>query len=995
MPSDFESRVRETGLWLYKLVEGETPSLFDKKFWTGKVMEWCMRNNDFKTEMFRFIDVLPYLTTKESIAKHFTDYFCRSDQNFPMTIQWGLVGACHTDLIATKTAQSMADNIEKMGQNFIAGATPQEALPELEELRSQGIAFSADLLGEEVVSEKEAEAYLERYLELFHILNEAQSRWEPLGDVGGDSDWGHAPKVNVSIKPSAMYSQMNPRAFDYSVDQAKERLKPIFRKAVGIGAQVYLDMEHYDLKNFILALYRTLLEEPEFKDYPHTGIAVQAYLRESEEDIKNLVQWGRKRKERFSVRLVKGAYWDSEVVWAQQRNWPIPVFTHKHETDANFEKLAQYLLENHEWSNFACASQNIRSIAYVIEAAKTLKVPEERLEYQILYGMAEPVRNALRRAGLPLRLYAPIGEMIPGMAYLVRRLLENTANESFLMQSFAEGVSHEELLKNPLIYLEETRPSLEPSPRAFEDAEKGPFRNEPNWDWTLAENRERFSKALAKVKKTFPKNVPLLIAGKKIRTGQEIHSTNPNDPEQVVGIVASAGMEETEKAISAARAAFPRWRDTAPKDRAEYLFKAADIARKMRYELAALQVYEVGKNWSEADADVCEAVDFLEYYGREMVRLANPIRMDKTPGETSHLFYEPRGVAAVIAPWNFPLAISMGMTSAALVTGNTVVYKPSSQSGAVGSMMYQIFEKSKLPRGVLNFLPGPGDEIGSTLVTHPDVALIAFTGSKEVGLKILELASKTAEGMMHVKNVVAEMGGKNAIILDTDADLDEAVNHVLHSGFGYQGQKCSACSRVIVLGEIYDKFIDRLRAAAESIELGPTEEPKTFVGAVIDANAKEKILTYIDMGKREGKLFLERDLPKAKGHFVPLTIFTDVRADHRIAQEEIFGPVLAIIKVQDFDEALEVANSTPYALTGSLFSRSPENIALARQGFRVGNLYINRGCTGAIVGRHPFGGFKMSGVGSKSGGPDYLLQFMVPRNVAENTLRRGFAPMED
>jgi RHH-type proline utilization regulon transcriptional repressor/proline dehydrogenase/delta 1-pyrroline-5-carboxylate dehydrogenase len=627
--------------------------------------------------------------------------------------------------------------------------------------------------------------------------------------------------------------------------------------------------------------------------------------------------------------------------------------------------------------------------------AKELKVPEERLEYQILYGMAEPVRNALRRAGLPLRLYAPIGEMIPGMAYLVRRLLENTANESFLMQSFAEGVSHDELLKNPLVLLEKEDVSPGASSKASEPATRGAFQNEPNWDWSLKENRELFSKALTRAKKAFPYDIPIYIGGKKIKTGQEISCTNPNNPQQVVGVVASAGMEETDNAVSAAKAALPSWRDMDPGDRAEYLFKAADVARKMRPELAALQVYEVGKNWSEADADVCEAIDFLEYYGREMPRFATPQRMGKVPGEVSHLFYEPRGVVAVIAPWNFPMAISTGMTSAALVTGNTVVYKPSSQSSVNGAMMYQVFEKTKLPRGVLNFLPGPGSEIGKTLVTHPDVALIAFTGSKEVGLEIIERASKTPEGRMHIKRVVAELGGKNAIILDADADLDEAINRVLHSAFGYQGQKCSACSRVIVLDELYDRFVGRLKEAAESVHLGPAEDPKTFAGAVIDARAKEQILYYIETGKREGKLLLKRDLPEAEGHFVPLTIFTDIRPEHRIAQEEIFGPVLAIIRVRDFDEALQVANRTSYALTGSLFSRSPGNIARARRGFQVGNLYINRGCTGAVVGRHPFGGFKLSGVGSKSGGPNYLSQFMIPRTIAENTIRSGFAPVDE
>jgi RHH-type proline utilization regulon transcriptional repressor/proline dehydrogenase/delta 1-pyrroline-5-carboxylate dehydrogenase len=682
------------------------------------------------------------------------------------------------------------------------------------------------------------------------------------------------------------------------------------------------------------------------------------------------------------------------VVWARLRSWPIPVFINKHETDANFEKLASHLLKNHQWVRCACASHNIRSIAYVMEMAKEYQVPQEQLEYQILYGMAEPIRNALRKAGLCLRLYTPVGEMIPGMAYLVRRLLENTSNESFLRQSFSEDIPLERLLRNPLEHLNEETSPPDLGDIVSEYADRSPFQNEPLWDWTRSKHRERFGKALREAKKKFPLKVPLFIGGKRVMTGRKMESANPNDPDQVVGIVESGGKKEVEKAIASAKEAFPGWRDTDPVERAQYLFKAAGLARKMRLELAALQVYEVGKNWREADAGVCEAIDFLEYYSREMIRLAKPQRMRHVSGETSHLFYEPRGVAVVIAPWNFPFAISMGMTSAALVTGNTVVYKPSSQSSVISSIMYYIFEQANLPQGVFNFLSGPSHEIGDLLIGHPDVALIAFTGSKEVGLRIIKMAGKTPQGATHVKKVVAEMGGKNAIIIDSDADLDEAIFHVIQSAFGYQGQKCSACSRLIVLEENYDKLITRLKDAVESIELGPTEDPKHFAGAVIDADAREKILHYIQIGKKEGKCLVERDLPNARGHFVPLTIFTDIQPGHRLAQEEIFGPILAVIKVKDFDEALEVANDTQYALTGGLFSRSPKNINRARREFRVGNLYINRGCTGALTGRHPFGGFKLSGVGSKAGGPDYLLQFMVPRTVVENTLRRGFAPVE-
>ncbi|MCG8401079.1 MAG: L-glutamate gamma-semialdehyde dehydrogenase, partial [Firmicutes bacterium] len=769
----------------------------------------------------------------------------------------------------------------------------------------------------------------------------------------------------------------------------------IFREAMRTGSFVLVDMEHTTLKNLTIALYKSLLEEDEFKSYPYTGIVIQAYLKDSEHDLLDLIRWAKEKEQRITIRLVKGAYWDAEVILAKQKNWAIPVYTNKFETDANYEKLSDLLLENHRYVSYACASHNIRSIAYVMEKAKDLNVPEEYLEYQVLYGMAEPVRTALRKAGLKLRLYAPIGEMIPGMAYLVRRLLENTANESFLRLSFAEGASREHLLRNPLELLAENPAPEPPAFNAPEYGDKGAFRNEPIYDWTIGETRREFDRARRETRAQLGAKIPLYIGGREVVTGREIVSTNPNKPTEVIGSVASAGQAEAEKAIAAARSAFPAWRDTDPRERAAYLFRAAEAARKRRAELAALQVLEVGKNWSEADGDVTEAIDFLEYYGREMIRLAPLRRMGRAPGELSQMFYEPRGVGAVIAPWNFPFAISVGMTSAAIVTGNTVVYKPASQSPLVGAEVYKIFAEAGLPAGVLNFLPGPGGEMGDFVVTHPDTAFVTFTGSMEVGLRIIEMAAKTPEGAMGVKNVVAEMGGKNAIIIDSDADIDEAVVHTIYSAFGFQGQKCSACSRVIVLEENYDKFVNRLVEAARSINICPSERPECYMGAVIDAAARKNIMSYVELGKKEGRLLLSREMPEMEGHYVPLTIFDQIKPDSRLAREEIFGPVLSVIKVQNIDEALRVANGTRFALTGGIFSRSPENIERARREFRVGNLYVNRGCTGAIVERHPFGGFKLSGIGSKAGGPDYLLQFMVPRVWVENTLRRGFAPAEE
>ena len=399
----------------------------------------------------------------------------------------------------------------------------------------------------------------------------------------------------------------------------------------------------------------------------------------------------------------------------------------------------------------------------------------------------------------------------------------------------------------------------------------------------------------------------------------------------------------------------------------------------------------MGKNWAEADADVCEAIDFLEYYGREMLRLGSPVKMGSAPGEENRYFYRPRGVGLVVAPWNFPLAISVGMVSASLVTGNSVLYKPSSLSLETGWLAFDILREAGVPDGVLSFVPGRGSEVGDHLVEHPDVDFILFTGSREVGLGIVEKAGRTRPGQKGIKKVVIETGGKNAIIVDGDADLDQAVPGVIQSAFGFQGQKCSACSRVIVLRECYDRFLERLSEAVKGITVGDPRDPGNFMGPVADAAAKKSILGYIETGKREGKALAWAPVPET-GHYVPPTVFVDLPPDSKLLSEEIFGPVLAVVKAKDIDEAIAIANSSIYALTGGLFSRSPANIGKVSREFAVGNLYINRGITGALVGRQPFGGFRMSGVGSKAGGPDYLQQFLEPRVVTENTMRRGFTP---
>ncbi|MEW6440083.1 MAG: proline dehydrogenase family protein, partial [bacterium] len=449
MSPDFEGRVRTTGKKLYSLIGGEKPSVFRKEFWAGRTLEWCMRDEGFKTEMFRFVDVFPYLNRPESVVRHMQEYFGRPGLQLPQALRFVLEHAAPESVAARMMAMPITRNIESMARQFIAGADAREALPALERLRARGIAFTVDLLGEAVVSEEEADRHLERNFELLEVLDRAQRSWKPLGGAAGGLDWGWAPRVSLSVKPSALYSQFDPIAFEHSIDRAKERLRPLIRKVIRIGASLTLDMEHRDLKGLTLGLYRSLLEESEFGDYPHTGIALQAYLKESRADLETMIEWARARRRRFTLRLVKGAYWDSEVIWARQRNWPVPVFTRKHATDASFEELTSLSLRNHDFVTHACASHNLRSIAFTMETASELRVPAQRLEYQVLYGMGEPIRNALRKAGLPVRLYVPVGELVPGMAYLVRRLLENTSNESFLTQAFHRGASADEMLRSP------------------------------------------------------------------------------------------------------------------------------------------------------------------------------------------------------------------------------------------------------------------------------------------------------------------------------------------------------------------------------------------------------------------------------------------------------------------------------------------------------------------------------------------------------------------
>lgn len=989
-------------------------ALRDQMRWDDRMLAWAMSNPGLRVQLFRFIDTLPALHSKSEIAVHLQEYLGDESVELPSALKGMLNFANPDSMPGQVAATTVATAVETLAHRYIAGENIKQVLKTIERLRKEKMAFTVDLLGEAVITEGEAQSYLERYLDLMQQLAEAAKNWAtvPLID---QADGEPLPKVQVSVKLTAFYSQFDSLDPQGSEARVSDRIRILLRRAKELGVAVHFDMEQYEYKDLIFNILKKLLLEEEFRTRTDIGMTIQAYLRDSEQDAKALIDWAKERGYPMTIRLVKGAYWDQETIKAEQKHWPQPVYNDKAATDANFENITQLLLENHQYVYAAIGSHNVRSQAHAIAIAQSLKVPSRCFEMQVLYGMGDKLAKALVDQGYRVRVYCPYGELLPGMAYLIRRLLENTANSSFLRQNL-ENRPVEELLAPPTLKQEDKekvargdgrrellatdtddKVARGDGRREFRTLEENgktavKFVGAADTDYAEEESRKESQQALQTVRQQLGKTYLPLINGEYVNTQEMINSVNPSNYTEVVGKIGLLSVEQAEQAMQAAKAAFPSWRKTPVKQRAGILYKAADLMEQRRAELAAWIVLEVGKPVREADAEVSEAIDFCRYYAVEMERLEQGYNYD-VAGETNRYIYQPRGIAVVISPWNFPLAIATGMTVAALVAGNCTLLKPAETSSVIAAKLTEVLVDAGIPKGVFQYVPGKGSQVGAYLVNHVDTHVIAFTGSQEVGCRIYAEAANLKPGQKHMKRVIAEMGGKNAIIVDESADLDQAVMGVVQSAFGYSGQKCSACSRVIVHTAIYDSFVRRFTEATKSLNVGAAELPGTKVGPVIDANARDRIREYIEKGKAEAKVALEMPAPE-NGYFIGPVIFTDVSPNAVIAQQEIFGPVVAVIKANNFQEALSIANSTNYALTGGLYSRTPSHIQKAQEDFEVGNLYINRTITGAIVARQPFGGFKLSGVGSKAGGPDYLLQFLEPRTITENIQRQGFAPIE-
>lgn len=928
------------------------------------LLDRAFADRAFRNGLLRFVELYPATGSVGDVVDHlgvhlFADRFPLLSALLTASARFGAGGPA---------ALVVHIAVRAVGGRFIGGETPADAVRLGRSIAREGGGATWDILGEAALSEAEADRHLGEILGLVRALR----------DSGAE--------VDVSVKASALTSFLDPVDPDESGRRLRPRLRAVLREVGAAGGFVWLDGEDREVIDLATGIFLGVCEES--GEACRAGVVVQAYLRDAEARARRLMDWSDRVGRTLRVRLVKGAYWDAEVVRARQRGWEPPVWPTKAETDACFERLL-VLLTRHPRIVVAAATHNVRSIAAAAAAFDALP-PERRGEFQILHGMAHATREALVGAGRRVRVYVPLGPLVPGTAYLVRRLLENTSNESFLRRERLAGRDREDLLRSPHAAVRDAAVPVPPADRP--PAAEPPFRNAPAPAFFRPEERRRLADAVAARLTAPPDEVRPVVGGREVRTGADLRSENPSHPARLVARGAAADAALAAEAIAVARRG-EAWSRRRFCGRAAILDRAAEILLADRDEIAALEVCEAAKPWADAVADVNEAVDFIRYYAAEARRLDDGLVLQPgIPGERNLYRYRPRGVAAVISPWNFPLAIPAGQTAAALAAGDRVLFKPAEATPAVGRRLVDAYLRAGVDPDAIAFLPGAGETVGAALV-EGDVDVVAFTGSRAVGEAILGRAARRP-GPSGAKRVVAEMGGKNAVIVDADADLELAVGECLHAAFNYAGQKCSALSRLILLEPVYEAFLERFVEAARDFPLGPAEIAASRLTPLISDEARRRVGAFMETAGREGRWRLApsaTSLP-AEGYFAPPTVveLDDPRA--RTAQEEVFGPLVAVLRARDLDEALSIANGTAYALTGGLFSRHPAHVAYVVERFDVGNLYINRGITGAVVGRHPFGGHRASGVGSKAGGPDYLAQFLLPVTVSENLARHGFSP---
>lgn len=968
MSHSLEQRIEHEGSDIFSSLK-KHQKIFETQSFLKNIIEAVLRESSFKLDLFRFVDVLPSLKTDDDVMDHVRQYLMKEGQDAPLIFK-SLLKIGSLSFAQSLAVSAIEKNVLGMAKQFIAGHDLKEAIPNLENLKKDGFSFTLDILGEATLSDHEAYLYQQTVLALIEDLAKQTKLTlnnEPL---------------NLSIKLSSLAPFLKETAPKKSAEKILTLLWPILYKAKEYTIFINLDMEHYQLKETTMLVFQKMLEHDDFKDWPHFGIVLQAYLSSSKNDLYELMLLLKKRCAKATIRLVKGAYWDYEVTVASKYGYPCPVYTNKAQTDQNYEELSKILLDNVDVVTPAFASHNVRSLAHAIAYAKEKNIPFDRFEMQMLYGMHSPLADAIRAKNINVRIYTPIGDMIPGMAYLVRRLLENTSQMGFVKKHQHDLAHERELLKKPSIN----------SDHSFV-MKKADFENAPSSDFSNKEYRNLIRTTIKNIEQSLPICIPIVINNETIRSSHKRTNKSAFDTTAPISDCFLADEEIAEKAVLICETAKKNLQKTSLSQRQNTLLRLASILEEDRAYLTAIMALEVQKPIKEGDNEVSEAIDFCRYYAMRADKEIASALLTDCFGEHNILSYRPRGTTVIIAPWNFPLAILCGMSIAPYLAGNPIIMKPSEQSPLTAYCLFLRMLKAGFLPDAVQFLPGKGEGIGSFLIGHKDIANIAFTGSLVVGQEINKLAASVQPGQRQMKKIVVEMGGKNAIIVDNDADQDEALLGIMQSAFGFAGQKCSAASRIIILTTIAQELLPRLVWAVKSLHIGSAKDFFVDMSAVIDEEAWNRLNAAKERLKNDQAVTVLHDTAWNHPGFVvgPMIVLVS-DYHHWVMQEELFGPIVAIYKAQDLDDAIGAANSTRFGLTASFYSRNPSNIERAKDKLAVGNLYINQKCTGAVVARQPFGGALMSGTGIKAGGPYYLLNFVDAYAVSENTMRRGMSP---
>lgn len=977
----------ELGQDLWRKMQRRKPSLFEPRWWEDRILAAAVADPALRQQMFRFVDVLPRLRTHQELSRHLHEFFAEVQAIDPEArelVRFGADQLSPNSILSRALAHNLRWQVHRIARRFVAAPEPATLLRTIAGQRQHGQGTAIATLAGVPLTAEERDAYFDSVVHQLSELAPAVAVW-PEDRLLDHDQFGPAPRLHVAVQLSRLTGLRECRDPERVAAELLPRLRTLLRFAREQQVLLQIDGETASWRPTIHALLQQTLLEAEFAELTEIGIDIPADAATASAELQHWLSWLAERQVPVAIRLSLGPGWDEEHLRAQAQGWTSPVVAEPWQAGAQFETLAGVLLANTHLARPILATDHPRGLAAGLAQAQQLNVPRTAWEWQPRMGLHSELSQTLSERGYRVRLRTPVGEACLGLSLLIRDCLANPSYELPLGYSL-RGENEEDLFMNPAELAAQSPPRRKRLPLSFE--------NQPLADFSQPEVRTAQLAALETVRGQLGRDYPLVIDGKAIHSRERHATRNPSRLSQLVGRVAIATEDDVLAAVATARRAFTHWSRVEVQYRYEYLGLIARELEQRRYELAAWMMFEVGLTWPEADQEVADAIDYCRYYAEQMKWLHEPSTAEIASEQNSYAF-RPRGVVAAISSWDAPLSTIASMTAAALMTGNTLVLAPDLRAAVISAHWLSVLQSIGLPDGVVQFIPGSIDDLCPVLAGSPDVDLVVCSTSVANGLRINALAATPHRSAQSIKRVLVDLPGNNAIIIDADADLDEAVAGVLASAFRQAGQSRRSCARVIVVEEIHDEFVNRLAAATKLLQVGPADEPGAEIGPLIDVANVETIDQICADVADEGQVHVAGEVPVELAHegcFAAPRIITGLTCKARIAAQDVVGPVLVVLRAENFKDALEIANATDYALIGGVYSRSPANLQRARQEFHVGNLFLNRPITHARVGRQPIGGYRLSGGGAKAGGPDYLLEFLIPVAICEDVSRRGIEP---